>query len=102
MAEQISVIRVQVCHATPTQQFLRAFDMGNGATIQTAIDVSGVLDACPAIDLNSCKTGLHGKLCPRDTVLRDGDRVEIYRPLIADPMDARRRRAEKKVSSKAG
>ncbi|MBC7499378.1 MAG: RnfH family protein [Herminiimonas sp.] len=102
MAEQTSVIRVQVCHATPAQQFLRTVDIGCGSTMQMAIDISGVLDACPEIHLDSCKTGLHGKLRPRDTVLRDGDRVEIYRPLIADPMEARRRRAEKKVLSKAG
>lgn len=92
MAEQITV---QVCYAggpAPEQQFLRELRLAAGATLEQAIAHSGVLQAAPEIDLASMQTGIYGKKRPLDTVLREHDRVEIYRPLIADPKHARRRR----------
>ena len=91
MAEQ--AIHVQVCHATPTSQFLRDMHVTVGTTLQQAIQGSGLLEQVPDIDLASAPVGIHGKKKPFDTLLREHDRVEIYRPLTADPKDARRRRA---------
>lgn len=86
-------IRVQVCYARPDRQFLLELNVPDGTTLQAAIEQSGLLAQAPEIDLQRCKVGLHGKTKPFDTVLREHDRVEIYRPLIADPKESRRRRA---------
>ena len=67
--------------------------MAAGATVQDAVRQSAVLEEAGGIDLADCRLGIYGKLKTLDTVLREGDRVEIYRPLMADPKDARRRRA---------
>jgi putative ubiquitin-RnfH superfamily antitoxin RatB of RatAB toxin-antitoxin module len=89
MAEQITV---QVCYAGLAQQFLRELQVAAGTTLEQAIVQSGVLQAAPEIDLGSMQTGIYAKKKPLDTVLRQHDRVEIYRPLIADPKHARRRK----------
>ena len=75
-----------------------------GSTVQRAIDASGLLQKHPEIDIaKTNKLGVFAKLVKADTVLRDRDRVEIYRPLIADPKDVRRKRAEEgKVMKKGG
>ena len=98
MAE--SVLHVQVCYATPQRQLLLDLDMPAGATLHQAIKDCGVLQQAPEIDISVWRVGIYGKLKPLDTVLRNGDRVEIYRPLIADPMEARRRRATKRAREK--
>jgi putative ubiquitin-RnfH superfamily antitoxin RatB of RatAB toxin-antitoxin module len=85
-----------VCYATATCEFLRELRMAPGATIRAAIDASGVLGEYPEIDLAAQPVGLYGKKQALDTVLREHDRVEIYRPLVADPKDRRRSRAVKK------
>lgn len=100
MAEQPD-IRVQLCFAKPDQQILRELLVPEGTTILDAIRRSGVLGDAQEIDLTVCRIGIYGKLKTLDTALRDRDRVEIYRPLIADPMESRRRRAEKKYDKKA-
>lgn len=89
-------IAVQVCYARPDLQMLRDLRLAEGATLRTAIEQSGILAQVPEIDFGSCRVGVFGKLKTLDTVLRDRDRVEIYRPLIADPKESRRKRAEKK------
>jgi uncharacterized protein len=89
-------IRVQVCHARPGVTWLREIAVPVGATVQVAIEQSGMLDDVPDIDLAACRVGIYGKLKPLDALLREHDRVEIYRPLIADPKEARRKRAENK------
>jgi putative ubiquitin-RnfH superfamily antitoxin RatB of RatAB toxin-antitoxin module len=91
-AEQITV---QVCYATDTLQFLRELRLESGATIQQALDVSGLALEVPGIDLATMAVGIYGKKKTLDTVLREHDRVEVYRPLIADPKNARRRRVRK-------
>ena len=74
-----------------------------GSTVAQAIDASGVLAKFPEIDLTQNKVGIFGKLTKLDSALRDRDRVEIYRPLIADPKEVRRKRAEEgKVMKKGG
>jgi uncharacterized protein len=78
--------------------------MPQGCTVQRAIDASGLLQKHPEIDLAKLnKLGVFAKLVKADTLLRDKDRVEIYRPLIADPKEVRRKRAEEgKVMKKGG
>lgn len=89
-------LAVQVCYALPERQVLKDLRIDEGATIRQAIRASGILEAFPEIDPENCKVGIFGKLKTLDTPLRDQDRVEIYRPLVADPKESRRRRAEKK------
>lgn len=93
------LVRVQVCYALPDQSFLVALDLPAGSTLQQAVEASGMLQRWPGIDLDVAKFGIFGKLRPADTVLRDGDRVEVYRPLQADPKESRRRRAQHRQSS---
>lgn len=93
MAEQVHVV---VCYATPTQEFLRELVVEEGTTIGAAIEASGVLAAFPDINLVTQPVGIFAKKKTLDTVLRERDRVEIYRPLVADPKDSRRKRAAKK------
>lgn len=97
MAEQPDDIRVQVCFAKPDMQILRDLTVPQGTTIEQALRRSGMLRDAPEIDLTVCRVGIYGKLKAPDTVLRDRDRIEIYRPLIADPKESRRKRAEKKA-----
>ncbi len=89
MAEAIDV---EVAYAEPARQFLRRVTLADGATIADAIAASK-LEAELGIDLSSLACGIWSKPKPRDTRLADGDRVELYRPLLADPKDARRKRA---------
>ena len=94
-----SRIAVQVCYAPPTPQAPLLIDLQveNGTTIAQAIALSGIVDqVAGCIDLSQCKAGIWNKLKLLDTVLRDHDRIELYRPLVADPKEARRRRAHKK------
>jgi uncharacterized protein len=93
-------LSVDVCYALPEAQTLSPVALPPGATVQQAIDASGILARHPEIDLATLKVGVYGKLKPLDTVLADHDRVEIYRPLIVDPKAARQRRVDK--SRKAG
>lgn len=91
-------IHVQVCYATPLREFFRELAVEPGTTIAQAIELSGILQAIPGIDLSTQPVGLFGKKRPLDTLLREHDRIEIYRPLVADPKESRRRRAEKKAA----
>ena len=98
-----ATINVEVMYALPAQQPLLRVRLAEGATVEDAIRQSGVLDAFPEIDLAKNKVGIFSKLVKLDERLRDKDRVEIYRPLIADPKEVRRKRAEEgKVTKKGG
>ncbi|WP_025601009.1 RnfH family protein [Burkholderia sp. WSM2230] len=97
MSERLSV---QVCYALTNEQALVTVEVPAGATLQQAIEASGILKRYPQIDLATQKVGVFGKLKPLDTVLADHDRVEIYRPLLVDPKVSRQRRVEK--TRKAG
>ncbi|MBM3114370.1 RnfH family protein [Jeongeupia naejangsanensis] len=100
MSDQISV---EVVYATPDKQKLVTVRLPSGATAEGAITQSGLLNEFAEIDLAHNKIGIFGKAIRLDTVLRDRDRVEIYRPLIADPKEVRRRRvAEGKAMKKGG
>ena len=88
-------LSIEVCYALPDTQMLVAVELPAGATVQQAIEASGILRKHPDIDLKTQKVGVFGKLKPLDAPLADHDRVEIYRPLIVDPKVARQRRVEK-------
>lgn len=83
-------IHIQVTFPAPQDSWLLDLVMEEGSTIRDAILASGL---APGFHADSAVLGIFGKKKSADTVLRDGDRVEIYRPLVADPKDARRRRA---------
>lgn len=94
-------IRVEVVYALPQKQDIFAVTLPVGATVLQAIEVSGVLKKYPEIDLAKNKFGIFAKLVKADAMLRDRDRVEIYRPLIADPKEVRKQRAaEGKIMKK--
>ncbi len=98
-----ATINVEVIYALPERQPLLRIQLAEGATVEDAIRQSGVLDIFPDIDLARNKVGIFSKLVKLDEKLRDKDRVEIYRPLIADPKEVRRKRAEEgKVTKKGG
>lgn len=90
-----SVIRVEVCYANPSQQWLLPIELPNGSLVRQAIESSGILSDCPELVLENLKIGIFSKKCTLDTVLKAGDRVEIYRPLTIDPKVGRRLRAQK-------
>jgi hypothetical protein len=92
------LLHVQVCYASALREFYRDLTVEQGTTIEQAIAHSGVLEDIPGIDLAVQPVGLYGKKRPLDTVLREHDRIEIYRPLVADPKESRRRRADKKAA----
>lgn len=102
MAESSAELHVQVCYATPERQILLDLSVPEGSSLQDAIVRSGVLTQAPEIDLDACRVGIYGKLKTPDTVLREHDRVEIYRLLMADPKESRRKRAAKKSAATSG
>ena len=100
MDKAMGEIRVQVCFAMPDRRILHELNVPDGTTLLEAIQRSGVLRDVSTLDLSVCQVGIYGKLREIGTLLRDRDRVEIYRPLIADPKESRRKRAEKKEQKK--
>ncbi len=97
-----SSIMVEVAYATPHEQVILNLNVARGATVQQAVDQSGILTRFPEIDLTVNKVGVFGKAASLDTRLAAGDRVEVYRPLIADPKEARKRRAAEGKAMKKG
>ena len=98
-----NLIHVEVAYARPDQQVIVELDVPTGTTIEQLVLESGILETFPEIDLEKNKLGIFGKLVKKDSVLNQGDRVEIYRPLIADPKEVRRQReAEGKRMKKGG
>ena len=94
-------VRVEVAFAREDEQAIFPVEGVNGLTAREAIERSGALLRFPEIDLAANKIGVFGKVAKLDRVLETGDRVEIYRPLIADPKEARKKRAaEGKVMRK--
>ena len=89
------MLEIEVAYALPRRQFLRRLKVPSGSTVREAIVQSGVLSKFPEIDLESVKVGIFSRPVDLDVLLNSGDRVEIYRPLILSPTDARRLRAER-------
>jgi putative ubiquitin-RnfH superfamily antitoxin RatB of RatAB toxin-antitoxin module len=95
------ILNIEVCYALSGKQEIVRLKLPVGATVQQALEASGLLAKYPEIDLKKNKFGIFAKLSKVDSVLRDQDRVEIYRPLIADPKEVRKQRAaEGKVMKK--
>lgn len=99
-----AMINVEVVYALPQRQELVELSLPEGTTVREAIEASGLLAKYPDIELDKKnKLGVFAKLVKADTELRDRDRVEIYRPLIADPKAVRKKRADEgKVMKKGG
>jgi len=96
-------ILVELAYAKPDTQYLKSFDVDEGTTAGELIELSGILESHPEITLGKeNKVGIFGKISKMTTTLRDKDRVEIYRPLLADPKEVRRRRAAEGKKMKKG
>lgn len=97
-------INVEVAYATPEKQVIRAVNVDAGTTLGAAIVQSGIMMEFPELELQleHAKVGIFSKVAAMTTVLSDGDRVEIYRPLIADPKEVRRKRAAQGKVMKKG
>ncbi|CAN8141064.1 RnfH family protein [Thiomicrorhabdus sp. 6S2-11] len=89
-------MKIEVAYALKEEQFLFVQDVSEGTTVQQALQASELLKRIP--DLNIDKVGIFGKLVSQDTVLREMDRIEVYRPLKADPRDRRREKVNKERS----
>lgn len=90
-----ATLKVEVAYARPDVQVIIATEVAVGATLEDAIRASAIIKRFPEIDMTMNRVSVFGKLSKLDQVLRAGDRVEILRPLIADPREARKKRAEK-------
>ncbi|NNG12732.1 MAG: RnfH family protein [Halobacteria archaeon] len=95
-------IVVEVAYATPAKQVILKLAVEPGTSLEQAIRLSGILEQFPEIDLGQNKVGIFGRLGKLADVLQAGDRVEIYRPLIADPKEVRKQRAAQGKAMKKG
>ncbi|WP_226501742.1 RnfH family protein [Pseudomonas sp. MWU16-30322] len=98
-----SVIEIEVVYAAVDRQILRTLSVPEGMTVREAVLKSGIGDEFPELDLNECPQGIFGKVVadPQVRLIQAGDRIEIYRPLLADPKEVRRLRAAKAAEAKA-
>jgi uncharacterized protein len=99
---EVELITVEVAYALPTRQQLTELRVPRGTTAFEAVQQSGIVEQFPEVDIENAKMGIFGQAlgtkglkAPREHVLEPMDRVEIYRPLIVDPKEVRKRRAEK-------
>ena len=88
-------ISLEVVYGTPEKQALLEVVVEQGTTVKETIMASGIVKRFPDINLEVLKVGIWNRTCKLTDLPKKGDRIEIYRPLIADPKEARRRRAEK-------
>lgn len=98
MANNPSMVRVEVCYASDHSQKIIAMSLPLGVTVEEAIIYSGILDCFKEIDLSKQKVGIFSKICALDDTLKEGDRIEIYRPLLIDPKEARRLKAKRNTT----
>lgn len=97
------MFEVEVAYAKPEQQVILTVEAKEGMTIREVVEQSGILETFPEIELDKAKVGIFSKLSKLDTTVRARDRIEIYRPLIADPKAVRKQRAAQgKRMSKGG
>jgi putative ubiquitin-RnfH superfamily antitoxin RatB of RatAB toxin-antitoxin module len=87
------MIGVEVAYATPERQVILAVRLAAGSNVAEAIEQSGIRAEFPGMEINPAAVGIFSRKVAMDHLLREGDRVEIYRPLIADPKESRRKRA---------
>ena len=95
-----ATLRVEVAYGEPEKQALVTVEVPQGATVAQAIEESRIDEAFPELEVAADRVGIFGRKVSLDHVLRAGDRVEIYRPLIADPKAVRRARAEAERAEK--
>lgn len=88
------MLNIEIVYGLPDKQILKTMRVAEGTTIRQAALQSGLENKFPDLDLNTAKLGIFGKAVKDDTVLREKDRIEIYRPLLIDPKEARRRRVQ--------
>ena len=93
--------KIEVAYALLERQFLKSLDVKLGASVSEAINLSGVLEEFPEINLDINPVGIYSKKVTLDSVVKDGDRIEIYRALRVSPKEARRLRAKKKQSKQS-
>lgn len=101
-AVEPETIQIEVAYARPDKQMIIPLQVEPGTTLEQAVERSGIIGHFPEIDLAANKVGIFGKLSKRDVVLREKDRVEIYRKLIADPKKVRKERAAQGKKMKKG
>lgn len=89
------MIQVEVTYAQPDKQLILSVNVPEGSTAREAAELSGIVRKFPEIDLATNPMGIFGHQVKPDHVLRENDRVELYRPLLCDPKEVRRRRAKK-------
>lgn len=90
-----SVINIEVVYGLPHKQTLLTLKIAENSTVLQAIEASGIQKIYTDIDLNENKVGIWNRTCKSTDTLSEGDRVEIYRSMVADPKEVRKRRAEK-------
>jgi putative ubiquitin-RnfH superfamily antitoxin RatB of RatAB toxin-antitoxin module len=89
----VGALRVQVVFALPRATHVRELEVAPGTTVREAVQRSGLAEAEPALDLATATFGVWNRRVAPDAPVRDGDRIEVYRPLLVDPKEARRHRA---------
>jgi putative ubiquitin-RnfH superfamily antitoxin RatB of RatAB toxin-antitoxin module len=94
-------IIIEVAFALPDEQVILSLEVPKDCDVEYAIKHSGILEQYPDIDLETNKVGIFGKVCKLTANLRDADRIEIYRKLIADPKESRRQKVEMERKKKA-
>ena len=92
--ETIKQITVEVAYALPDEQVILSIEVPDDCIVEEVIKRSGILETYPQINLDTDKVGIFGKMCKLNASLRNKDRIEIYRKLIADPKESRRQKAE--------
>jgi putative ubiquitin-RnfH superfamily antitoxin RatB of RatAB toxin-antitoxin module len=90
---------VEVVHALHDRVIAASAHVRPGTTVEEVIDVLEFQLLLPDVDVRNAPVGIFGRAVPRNTPVRDGDRIEIYRPLVADPKQARRQRSSRKLRS---
>lgn len=90
------MMKIEVAYALPEKQYLFTQEVEEGTTVEQALEHSKLLKEVP--DLSFDKVGIFAQLVPLDTVLKEGDRIEVYRPLKADPKDRRRKKVQEERS----
>ncbi|TCP95762.1 hypothetical protein EDC44_10743 [Cricetibacter osteomyelitidis] len=97
----MSQISIEIVYAYPERHYLKRFTLDEGTTVQAAIVQSGILQQFQEINLAENKVGIFSRPVKLTDTLNDGDRIEIYRPLLADPKEIRRKRAAAQAAAKA-
>jgi putative ubiquitin-RnfH superfamily antitoxin RatB of RatAB toxin-antitoxin module len=93
---------IEVAYATPSKQKIVECEIEPGTSLREAVKLSSILNHFPEIEIETCDLGVFGKAVALNYELADGDRIEIYRPLVADPKEIRRQRAEMGLKTKKG